>query len=298
MKFNKTDWLRLLIMLAPDGGSGAGGSGGNDGNGDGANSGTNPDSDEGNGAGNNGGDIFDPSTKLNEPVKAKYWSQLNPKYQKDDFKDIDTIDKLYEGYRNLQNEVKSYAGAIKLPTKDSTPEEIKGFFHKIGMPDKEEDYQCDDFDLAPDTAAPLKTLFRQAAFRNGLTRGQAANMWIHEAATIQGFVNVAQQNAQKLIDSYDERYSALLENEIPDVTKRKARIDEEANLVKAFNGATGLGEYFQKTGLAYNPNFMHALATWYRKIDPSAILGNGPEPKGGKNTKMRDMYSSMDKDFS
>lgn len=279
MKFRRTDWLRLLIMLAPDDGGGTGG-GGDPGSNDGSD------------------DIFDPSTKLNEPVKAKYWSQLNPKYQKDDFRDIDTIDKLYEGYRNLQNEVKSFAGSIKIPTKDSTPEEIKGFFHKIGMPEKEEDYQCDDFDLSESVSAPLKELFRQAAYRNGLTKGQALNMWAHEAATIQGFVNVSQKNTQKLIDSYDDRYSALLENEIPDATKRQERIKEESNLVKAFNGATGLGEYFEKTGLAYNPAFMHSLATWYRKIDPSAILGGGPEPKGGRDTKMRDMYSSMDRDFS
>lgn len=297
MRFNRTDWLRLLIMLAPDDGSGNGGGAGAGGPQDGGNGGgTEPDN--GSGTGGKEDEIFDPSTKLDTKVKAKYWSQLNPKYQQDDFKDIDTIDKLYEGYRNLQNEVKSYDGAIKIPTKDSTPDEIKGFFHKIGMPEKEEDYQCDDFDLQESVAAPLKLLFRQAAYRNGLTKGQALNMWAHEAATIQGFVNVAQQNTKKLIDSYDERYSSLLENEIPDATKRKERISEEANLVKAFNGATGLGEYFEKTGLAYNPNFMHALATWYRKIDPSAILGDGREPKGGKNTKMRDMYSSMDKDFS
>lgn len=291
MKFNKMDLLRLLIMLAPDDGGGTGG-GGN----------TNPDPNAGNNnpAANKDrdGDVFDPSSKLNEPVKAKYWSQLNPKYQKDDFKDIDTIDKLYEGYRNLQNEVKSYEGAIKIPTKDSTPDEIKGFFHKIGMPEKEDEYQCDSFDLLESVAAPLKQLFRQAAYHNGLTKGQALNMWAHEAATIQGFVNVAQQNTQKLIDSYEERYSSLLETEIPDATKRKEKISEEANLVKAFNGATGLGEYFEKTGLAYNPNFMHALATWYRKIDPAAILGDGREPKGGHNTRMRDMYSSMDKDFT
>ena len=297
MKFNRTDWLRLLIMLAPDDGSGNGGGAGAGDPQDGGNGGgTEPDN--GGGTGGKEDEIFDPSTKLDTKVKAKYWSQLNPKYQQDDFKDIDTIDKLYEGYRNLQNEVKSYDGAIKIPTKDSTPDEIKGFFHKIGMPEKEEDYQCDSFDLAEPVAAPLRDLFRKAAYRNGLTKGQALNMWAHEAATIQGFVTVAQQNTQKLIDSYEERYSNLLESEIPDATKRKERISEEANLVKAFNSATGLGEFFDKTGLSYNPNFMHALAGWYRKIDPAAILGNGPEPKGGKDVKMRDMYSSMDQDFS
>ena len=291
MKFSTSDFLRLLIMLAPDDGGGAGG--GNDGGNTAPAGGTEP----GNDSGNKDIDVFDPSTKLNEPVRAKYWSQLNPKYQKDDFRDIDTIDKLYEGYRNLQNEVKSYAGAIKIPTKDSTPEEIKGFFHKIGMPEKEEDYQCEDFDFTPETAAPLKALFRQAAYRNGLTKGQAANMWAHEAATIQGFVNVAQQNTQKLIDSYDDRYSHLLEDEIPDETKRKEKMTEEANLVNAFNEATGLGEYFRQTGLSYNPAFMHALASWYRKIDPASILGGTKTPKGGHDVKMRDMYTSMNKDF-
>lgn len=292
MKFNRTDWLRLLIMLAPDDGSGNGGGAGDpQGGGDGSNGDTN----NGGSTGGKEKEIFDPSTKLDTKIKAKYATQLNPKYQGDDFRGIDTMDKLYEGYRNLENQVKN---SVRIPTKDSSSDEIKGFFQKIGMPETEEGYQCDDFDLSKTIADPLKQLFRQAAYRNGLTKGQALNMWAHEAATIQGFVNVSQQNTQKLIDSYDERYSHLLEAEIPDETKRKERISEESNLVKAFNEATGLGEYFQKTGLSYNPEFMHSLANWYRKIDPSSILGGHHESDGGNNIKMRDMYTSMDKDFS
>ena len=290
MRFYDMDWLRLLVMLAPDGGADAGGGDGDEGG--------EPDTPAGNEGKDKGAEPFDPSSKLNEPVRAKFWSQLKPEYQKDDFNGIDTIDRLYEKYRALEKEVKGFSGALKIPTKDSSLDEVKDFFHKIGMPEKEDEYDCDNFDLDESVASPLKTLFRQAAYRNGLTKGQAANLWAHEAATIQGFVNVAQQNTQKLIDNYEDRYSALLESEIPDETKRKERIIEENNIVKAFNSATGLGEFFDKTGLSYNPNFMHALANWYRKIDPAAILGKGPEVNTGKNSKMRDMYSSMDKYFS
>ena len=207
----------------------------------------------------------------------------------DDFKGVETVDKLYEGYRRLEAESKD---ALHIPTEKSTPEEIKGFFTKIGMPDDKEKYECDNFDLEESVAAPLKALFKEAAFKNGLTKGQARHLWAHECAAIQGFVNVANQKAEEAKKSYTERYSALLEKEIPDETRRKERMTEEDNLVKAFSAATGLGEYFEKTGLTYNPAFMHGLATWYRRIDPSAIFGSGRAPEG-KDEGLKTIYTSM-----
>ena len=273
---DKFKWLRLMIMLAPDGGDGGGGSdhdtGGDNGGGD-----------------SDPGELFDPSSKLDTRTQAKYWSQLNPKYHKDDFKGVETVDKLYEGYRRLEAESKD---ALHIPTEKSTPEEIKGFFTKIGMPDDKEKYECDNFDLEESVAAPLKALFKEAAFKNGLTKGQARHLWAHECAAIQGFVNVANQKAEEAKKSYTERYSALLEKEIPDETRRKERMTEEDNLVKAFSAATGLGEYFEKTGLTYNPAFMHGLATWYRRIDPSAIFGSGRAPEG-KDEGLKTIYTSM-----
>ena len=270
---------RLLVMLAPDGGDGGqgGGGGATDGTAAGA-SGDAP------GASGQGGDDkgkgaeapeepFDPSTKLDTRHKAKYESQLKPDHQKDDFRDIETIDQLYEGYRNLERKLKD---TPVIPTADSTPEEIKAYFVRIGMPEEPEGYACTRFDDMTDfTYGALAPKFREAAYRCGLTKGQAEQMWIHEAATIQGFISVARQKEDEARTSFDSRYDKLLESEIPDATRRAARIEEEKNVVKAFCQSTGLSEYLDKTGLSLNPIFMHTLASWYSKIAPMAVLGDG-----------------------
>ena len=269
---------RLLVLLAPDGGGGQGGEGGTA---DGATAGASGDApaaagqggdDKGDG-GDGAGEPFDPSTKLETRHKAKYESQLKPDYQKDDFRDVETIDKLYEGYRSLERKLKD---TPVIPTADSTPEEIKEYFVKIGMPEEPEGYKCTRFDDMTDfTYNALMPKFREAAYRCGLTKGQAEQMWIHEAATLQGFVSVAKQKDEEARTSFDSRYDKLLESEIPDATRRAARIEEEKNVVKAFCQSTGLAEYLDKTGLTLNPIFMHTLASWYSQIAPMAVLGDG-----------------------
>ena len=258
--------LRRLWFFAEDSGAGDGGTAGDSGADAGA---------DGIQDGNGGeGEVFDPSTKLDTRVRAKYESQLPKELQKDDFRGIEDIGTLYKSYKDLKEKDKS---ALHIPTAESKPEDIKAFFTKIGMPDDPAKYDCMHFDDMADVIyEPTSQNFREAAFACGLTKGQATRMWANMAATIQGFVNVANSKTEELKKSYDARYSSLLEKEIPDETRRSAKIAEEKNSAKAFGEAAGLTAFFEASGLSYNPEFTHKLALWYQKVQPMTIFsGDG-----------------------
>ena len=265
-------WFRYRILLAEDGGAGDGGDGSGD---DTAPSG---DSDSGE------KEPFDPSTKLDVKVKSKYLTQFPKKLQEqfkdDDFRGIENVEDLYVAYKGLKEQQKN---ALVIPTEKSSNEEIKDFFRKVGMPEEPNGYECMKFpDMSDTYYTPMRDNFREAAYSCGLSKGQAKRMWTNMAATVQSFVNVANSKADELKKNYDTRYSSLLEKDIPDETRRKAKIEEEKNSARAFGNATGLSEFFEATGLSYNPEFTHKLAEWYAKIQPMSIFS---DPHPGKEDK-------------
>ena len=282
---SRHDLFMWHLLYAEDGGDGNGGAGGADG-GAGA--------DEGEPQGDAKGDVFDPSTKLQNKPKSKYFTQFPKKYQTeykdDDFTGIENVEDLYTAYRGLKAQQKD---ALVIPTDKSTPDEIKGFFEKIGMPKEGPGgYDTPNFegDSAPyfDTLAPL---FRDAAYSCGLTKGQALRMWANLSASVQSFINVAKDQAETLKGNFDTRYSDFLEKDIPDATRRSARIAEEKNAAHAFGEATGLTSFFDQTGLSYNPEFTHRLADWYRKIKPMAVFSSDTG-QGKVDNGLRGMYRS------
>lgn len=278
-------------MLAEDGGDGAGGSSGGDGDGAGEGAGDGKGA-EANVKGKAKNEPFDPSTKLDTRTRALYESQLPPKFQKDDFKGIEDIGKLYEGYRTLERDSK---GALRIPTAESTPEEIKGFFTKIGMPEEKEGYACPKYDGMNDVLyEPMRDLFRESAFRCGLTKGQAEKMWMNVAASVSGLEGMAKNEMETLRKTVDARYDDMLKDEIPDETRRKERIEMDRNIASAFEQSSGLGEFFEKTGLHLLPEFTHKLAAWYQKMAPmTAFQTSGGNVPPSREKKLEDTYSTM-----
>lgn len=233
-------------------------------------------------------EVFDPSTKLDTRITSKYESQLKKEYQNDDFTGIEDINALYSGYRALE---KANKEALHIPTEKSTPDEIKGFFRKIGMPEDKTAYELSDYDLDPDEISSLKEQFRDVAYKSGLTKGQARSIWMSEAASISAIKKVLQGKQDQAKETYDARYDDILTSEYPDPTRRAARKTEETNLYQAFIASTELGEFFEKTGLSLNPEFRHKLSLWYQRIDPAAILGKGTG--SGKKGRLEDIYTTM-----
>lgn len=229
-----------------------------------------------------GGESFDPSSRLDETpqrTSAKYETQLSKEYQADDFADIETIDKLYKGYKDLKA---ASANALKIPTAESSADEIKAFFTRIGMPEDKTGYELSDYDYNADEIKDAKDRFSDMAIRCGLTKGQAAKLWKHELAEYANIKGAMQAALEKKKTDYGKDYDSLLKTAYPDDAKRAERITLEDNLVKDFLAKTGLGDAFTASGLSLNPDAMHRIAAYHEQTSKGTAFGSsggGSDPK-------------------
>ena len=232
---------------------------------------------------------FDPaSNPAPQRVTAKYETQLPKEYQNDDFAGIEDLGKLYQGYKALKMES---SGKAKLPGKDSTQEEVAGFYKQLGYPDTQEGYELADYGRKPDDIADMKRAFLEEAHKNYLSKGQAQNMWKSHLASIETERAKEQQAKAALEASYPERMDGYLRESYPDDTKRRQRIESEKNLYSEFVAASGVGEKLAKAGLTTDPEFMHALASWYERTNPQAAGRKGPGFAQGAGFEQ--FYTSM-----
>lgn len=211
-------------------------------------------------------------------VKSKYVTQLSKKYQDDDFSGVETLDDLYQSRLDLLKERDELAekqkGALFMPNKDSSAEEIKDFFMKLGMPETKDGYKLDNYKHEGEAIETMKQRLISQAFRYGLTPGQARGIWKHELATIDEIdasMNKAREEAEK---NYEPEYDSLLREEYPDDSKRAERRTEETNLYKELAASNGdLAEIVQKYGLDKDAKAIHALVKLYEKGAQKHIAG-------------------------
>lgn len=251
------------VMLAPDGGAGA------------------------------DGGSFDPSVVTAPPRTAsKYETQLPREYQQDDFAGIEDLGKLYGAYKELKGREASFKDSVRIPTKDSTADEIGAFYKRLGRPDTEDGYVLGDYDNTPDSVADSKKAFMKEAFRNGLSQNQASNLWKNQLASKAADEHKAAELKKKLADDYPSRIDAFMRDQYPDDTKRKARIEKEENLYKDFIAKTGVGTLLQDSGLSVSPEFVHAVSSWYEGYATEQAGGQRPA-NCAKYEGMESFYSSM-----
>lgn len=230
-------------------------------------------------------------------VAASYEKDLDEGLRNDDFTGIEDVGKLYGAYKEAKaqsaKDREALEKSLRIPDKDASYDDVKAFFQKIGMPEKAEDYGLSDYDLDPTEIADMKRNFMDSAHRSGLTKVQANNLWKHEAATYAAFKRSAQTQIEELTKNLEQRYDAVLKDEYPDDTRRAERMNVERNLFTEVVGKANLGEYLSKTGLDLNPNFMHALATFYEKYahsDPASQASGGGETE---MERLKRKYPSM-----
>lgn len=254
-----------LFMLAPDNGTG----------------------------GNGGGEGFDPST-ITAPKRtaSKYETQLPREYQQDDFSGIEDLGKLYGAYKALKGKESSFRDSVKLPTKDSTPEEVGSFYRMLGRPETEDGYVLGDYDNTPDSVADSKKAFMKEAFRNGLSQNQAGNLWKNQLASKAADEQKALDIKKKAADEYPSRIDAFMRDQYPDDTKRKARIEKEENLYRDFIAKSGVGTLLNDSGLSTTPEFVHAVASWYEAYASDQAGGKRPDG-ASKYTGLEAFYTSM-----
>ena len=215
---------------------------------------------------------------------VKYYSQLD----KDTAGNKEIMEKV-KGYKTVSELAKAYAesskrneNALFIPTKESTPEEVKGFFTRLGVPEDSNGYELQDGDYKPEQVAELKDYFkREVLYHNGLTKQQGERVW---NACLNAIINERRNNEaafEKMKADFNTNHDNLLKAEFPVDADRKAAMSEDLDLASEFFVESGLGETFKKTGLVYNPEVVHKLAQYHKATRAKGVLGTTKETPAG-----------------
>lgn len=164
----------------------------------------------------------------------------------------------------IQDE-KDLSTAIRFPKKDDA-EGIKTFFTKLGMPADAKDYELDNYDLKEEDLANAKEIFRKAAHSASLTKGQAKAMWRHEMALAKVSQKMTAENQKKIEEAFEPSYHKLMESAYPVEAERTKAIKGEISLVAGlFTKNPALAKAFKSTGIVYNAEAMHELASYIKQ---------------------------------
>ncbi len=286
--------LRLLAMLAPDGGDGGGdGSSGEPAPAGGDSTPPAPgDPAPGNptppAAGGDKGttDIGDLAGKANETPLPKWSSQLPPEKR-----ESEAYRKHLYGHQSLEELSDAYVSlaekqgrSLELPGKDATPDQIKAFLGKLGLPEDEAGYDLPN--RHNDQSAIYKELengMRKQFYRNGLTKRQATAMWemIADGYSQSGqYIEAIRANK---VQTFDARLGAALKDTYPVQAERDNAARETMTLFAQHVQRTGLGKAYKDSGLLYDPSFVMAIAQDEKARGGSPIVQGGSGPAKAEN---------------
>lgn len=216
--------------------------------------------------------------QVNPYADVKYYSQLDKetagnKDVMERVKDFKSVSDLAKGYSELRGKMDR---SLLIPDQDSTDDEVRDYFRKLGVPENEQGYNLTDADYKPEAIKDLKEQFRsQVLYRNGLTKVQGEKVW--EAA-----LNMLREERDRGIKvfedakkNFNERHEALLQKDFPIASDRKAAMNEDISYASEFLAETGLGKFFKDLGLVYNPDVIHKVAQYHKNHSAKAVMGTG-----------------------
>lgn len=232
--------------------------------------------DEGNGGGAGG--------TANPPIETPaYFSQFKKENQ-ERFKGLaeyKSLDELAE-VALKGKEIAGDGNWIKKPTEDSSPDEIRAFLTKLGVPESKDDYSFPAEEDESALSASFRKVMQEQSFRNGLSDTQAQSMWGVFKALGDTVKKSEEERLKNLVDGFDSRYEKLFEESIPDKAKRESAITESMGHLSTFLSETGLAEAFRESGLLFDERAVKAIAD-YQKSKVGSFRSGG-EPSKGKQS--------------
>lgn len=189
-----------------------------------------------------------------------------------------------------------YTGYLKMPTKDSSKEEIKEFLSKLGVPESPDKYSIPKEKGDDPLVEGMEKTLRDVAYRSGLTDGQTKSMW----GVFRALIDTAKGEGEKYMkdrkDNFDERYSKLFDSYTQQAQK-DAAIKESLGYFKTFVQETGIAKALESSGAIYDENLVKALADYQKKNRGQFNSGGGSSTKA-KSSTMIDYSDEFKKAFN
>lgn len=223
---------------------------------------------------------------VNPYADVKYYSQLDKetagnKDVMDRVKDFKSVSDLAKGYSDLRGKMDR---SLLIPDQNSTDDEVKEYFRKLGVPENEQGYQLTDGDYRPEVIKDLKEQFRsQVLYRNGLTKVQGEKVWEAALGMLKAERDRNIANYEEAKKSFNQRHEALLMKDYPVASDRKAVMNEDISYASEFLAETGLGKFFKDVGLIYNPDVIHKVAQYHKTRSARAVMGSTGNSKPESN---------------
>ena len=225
----------------------------------------------------------------NPYADVKYYSQLDKetagnKDIMDRVKDCKSVSDLAKGYSDLKGKMDR---SLLIPDENSTSDEVRDYFRKLGVPEGEDGYELTDGDYSPDALKDLKAQFRsQVLYRNGLTKVQGEKVWEAALNMLKAERDRNRATYDEAKNSFNERHEALLQKDYPVASDRKAAMNEDISYASEFLAETGLGKFFKDVGLVYNPDVIHRIAQYHKSRSAKVVMGTG-----GASEQSNEMFS-------
>jgi hypothetical protein len=162
--------------------------------------------------------------------------------------------------------------AIEIPEKEATPDEVKTFLKKMGIPDNADGYKIDDkakeYGLFPQETTEIKQLFARSA----LTHKQAEAMLAYYGTGVQAAKQAIDKMHQQKIDSFDENFAKVSQEPEKDIAAFKDFVKKTMDADTAEN--------LSDLGIMYDPKFVKSIAAYHRDMTgdtaaPAGTRGSG-----------------------
>ena len=276
----KSDWWRLPIAYAEDSGTDAGGG---------------TDTDNSGGSSEENGGSKDESVKL-----PSYFSQFK-KENREKYSSLSkckNLDELAElALKGDSYKEPDYTGYVKMPTAESTTEEMREFLTKMGVPEGPDKYSIPQEENTDPFVKGIEKTLREAAYRSGMTDSQTKNMW----GVLRAVVDTAMKEGEKYQadrkDNFDARYSKLFDSYGQEAQKNAA-IKESLGYFKTFLTETGIGKALEKSGALYDENLVKALAEYQKRNRGKFNSGGGGTQEKEKKGTLIQYTDDFYKEFS
>lgn len=178
-----------------------------------------------------------------------------------------------KGWASANDALKSYTelekamgGRVKMPTPESSAEEVSAFYAKIGRPENPDGYEIKDIPENVPRDENLESLMRKVAFDNGVPKAAfEAQIKSYFDAISQSITQSRVEGENALKGEWKDKYDTNLE-----IAKRFAR-----------EGGEEFFDFLHDSGLGNNPIIIKAFFVYGTKIlDDSLIKGEA----GGETT--------------
>lgn len=190
-----------------------------------------------------------------------------------------------KSYVNLDKEM---GGRLKMPTPESSAEEVSAFYAKIGRPENPDGYEIKDVPENVPRDEGIEAVMRKVAFENGIPKAAfEAQVKSYLDAMSQSITQARVEGENALKGKWKDKYDTNLE-----IARRFAK-----------EGGEEFFEYLEKSGIGNLPVVVEAFYLYGTKtLDDSLIRGDAAgEPKTDyvpKHINSPEQYETGDDDDS